>query len=90
MAKEKWASEEPQPGYRKRDWAAITARLRKKPGEWMLVEEQAQASIAGTIRLKKMTALRSDEWEYEVRARNTSPDNRRADIWMSAKRKDKA
>jgi hypothetical protein len=68
------------------DWPAITAKLRTKPGRWLLVREQGSRSIQSAIRRGRISHLRDDEkWEYIVRTRNTN--GTRADIWMSARRK---
>ncbi len=90
MPTETWRKEPPgqRPRWGQYDWEAITAKLRKKPGEWMLVDDQARLGLQSAITRKRMVALRSDEWDYLVSTSNTNMTDRTSELWMSAVRKD--
>lgn len=79
---EKWGAEAPQIT-RKYDWYGIAARLRRRPGQWLLVGEQYNRALAGAIRRGHMRAFNDPAWEYEVKTRNTKGNL--ADIWMTAR-----
>jgi len=56
----------------------------------MLVDREASINLAGAIKRQKMTALRSDDWEYLVRTLHNNTTTRTAEVWMSAARKNGA
>lgn len=73
----------PLPRY---DWFQIAEELRERPGEWRLIDAEASRSLAGAIIRKKMTALKSDEWDYKVTTRHNT--DKTAEVWMTAVRKE--
>lgn len=88
MPKDVWVADlpprRPRSDY---DWWAITAELRERPDEWKLINEAASISLPAAIKGKRMTALRSDEWEYLVRTFHNNHETRTCEMWMSAVRK---
>lgn len=80
MTTETWQDKPPRRG--SYDWGEITKRLRKRPGKWLLIREQAPRSLYGAVRRDRIAALRDPKWVYVVRTTNTNGE--RADIWMSA------
>jgi hypothetical protein len=82
--------DEPPPRRGRYNWEEITADLKRKPGKWALVNPDANPSTAGAIRLRKMTALQDDKWDFQVRVakvKDEDTDIVRHELWMSAKRK---
>lgn len=87
MADRTWRADPPARPKRY-DWDGITKELRRRPGKWMLIDSAASISLAGAITRQKMTALRSDTWDYAVRTLNNDHVKRTAEVWMSATRKE--
>jgi hypothetical protein len=85
-----WQSTPPAParsGRRgKYDWERITRDLKDRPGEWLLIDEEASRSLATAIRNRKMTALQDPDWVFKVRTTNNSIQTGTAQVWMSAER----
>jgi hypothetical protein len=82
-----WRDEPPARRVRKYDWPAIVAQLQTQPDKWALIDKDASPGLQAAIRRKRMTALRSDEWEYEV-STHTNSETGGIEVWMSAVRKD--
>jgi hypothetical protein len=87
MPKEVWRKEPPARP-RRYDWEGITAKLKKKPGQWYLIADDANMSLAGAIKRKKMVALREPGWTFSVRTLHNDLSTRTAEVWMSAERKE--
>jgi hypothetical protein len=92
MPKEVWRKEPPARP-RRYDWEGITAKLKKKPGQWYLITDehggtQSNMSLAGAIKRKKMVALREPGWTFSVRTLHNDLTTRTAEVWMSAERKE--
>lgn len=82
--------EAPPPRRGGRDWEGIAAKLRARPGKWLLVEKQAPRSLQEAVNRGRIAVLRNDaDWTYRCETRNTT-DRKIADIWMSAERKKEA
>lgn len=84
MAAKSWRAQPPERKSNARtDWKAIAAKLRRRPGEWVLVAEQIKRSTHGSITRGRIAVLRDPDWVYEASTRNTNGDL--ADLWMSAR-----
>lgn len=84
---ERWEDSPPprRGGY---DWPGIARKLQAKPGKWMLVAEGRARSVQEAINRGRIRVLRDDpRWTYRCETRNTTPDKKTADIWMTAERK---
>lgn len=80
--------EQPPPERGGYDWPAILRKLRRRPEKWLLVAEQAPRSIQSAVRRGHISMIRDDpNWDYDIRCRRTN--GQRADIWMSARRKER-
>lgn len=88
MSDREWRTSPPAQGRGRYDWHAITAELREHPGEWTLIDPEASRSMVGAVKSQRMTALRSDTWEYLAKSRNNT--QRTAELWMSAVRREQA
>jgi len=76
----------PPPERARYDWPAITAKLRRRPGKWLLIGEQIPRSVQSAVHRGHIAVLRDDpNWDYDIRCRRTNGS--RADIWMSATKK---
>lgn len=69
----------------KYDWAAITARLRRRPDTWIEVIQQGPRSLDTSVKRQRMLAVRDAKWDYTSCTRNTHGN--RADLWMMASKK---
>lgn len=82
-----WRAEPPSKrGY---DWATIVDQLTSRPGEWLLINEEATRSLAGAIKRRKMRAIKdawAAGWELKVTTRNNT--TKTAEVWMSAVRRE--
>jgi len=92
MADQVWASEPPPVTVARRgrfDWEQIASDLRSRPGEWLLIADDAGLGVYSAIKRDKMSDLRSDEWEYTAATRNNNRETGTCELWMSAvKRED--
>jgi hypothetical protein len=70
----------------KYDWADIVAKLTARPGEWLLIDEDASIGLQTAIRQRKMTALQDYEWDFKVSTRNNNRETGRCQVWMSAEK----
>jgi hypothetical protein len=85
---EVWRQDPPEadpPGRRgKYDWVSITAELKERPGEWRLVDDNANRGLATAIKRRKMTALQDPNWTFDVMTRKNDREAGTAEVWMSA------
>lgn len=86
---EVWSPEPPpiqprvgRPG--KYDWPRIVEELKARPGEWLLIDDEAARGLPSAITRRKMTALQDDEWDFQVTTRNNNRETGTAEVWMSA------
>lgn len=93
MKKPVW-SEQPPPIRRPRegspyDWPVIIAALKDRPGQWLLVDDNATPGAPQVVRERRATALRDDEWDFHVTTRGNDHTIRRSQMWVSATPKKK-
>lgn len=83
---ETWAERPPaRPrGTGKYDWVDIVDRLKSRPGEWLLVDDEATLSLQSAIRKRRMVALRDDAWDFKVSVRDTNKEAGTCSVWMCA------
>lgn len=67
--------EDPPPRPQRYDWDTISARLRRKPGQWYKVFERDRASLAVALRQGSIKAMRP-EGGYEFRTSNGTRDEK--------------
>jgi hypothetical protein len=91
MTQTKWVEGPPPRGLTgvrgKYDWDHIVKELQSRPGEWLLVDEEAAISLPTAIRNRKMRALKDPAWVYVVRTSNNDRVARTCAVFMSAERK---
>lgn len=68
----------------KYDWWDIVEKLKARPGEWLLIDEDASIGLQTAIRKEKMTALQDPEWDFKVATRDNNRETGRCKIWMRA------
>lgn len=87
---ETWAKAPPPPGKRgqqgKYEWERIVARLKERPGEWLMIDDEARKGTVTAIRRRRMTALQDKDWTFEAVERNTDRATGTCQIWMRAER----
>jgi hypothetical protein len=91
MADQVWADAPPHVSVARRgryDWAKITADLRERPGEWLLVSPVAGLGVYSAIKRDKMTDLRDEEWEYIPATRNNNRETGTCELWMTARKRE--
>ena len=93
MKKPLW-SEQPPPIRRPRegspyDWPVIIAALKDRPGQWLLVNEEARMSILQIIKRDSISWLRDDEWDFHAKTRNNNREVGSCELWMVAEKKPK-
>ena len=91
MADQVWANEPPPVTVARRgrfDWAQITADLRARPGEWLLIADDAGLGVYSAIKRDKMADLRDDEWEYIAATRNNNRETGTCELWMTAQKRE--
>ena len=91
MADQVWADEPPDITVVRRgkyDWSKIASDLRKRPDEWLLVDEHAGLGVYSAIKRDKMSDLRDPEWEYIPTTRNNDRDTGTCELWMSAHKRE--
>lgn len=85
---EVWQSDPPAPRRRGRqgkyDWDEIVSDLQSRPGEWLMVDDEAARGLPSAIKRKKMTALQDPEWTFHVTTRKNDREARTAEVWMMA------
>ena len=86
MPKREWSDEPPAPRRRRGqyDWFAITADLKKHPGQWTCIDKEARPWVADAVRLRKMTALQDPEWEWDVMTTKNDTKAKTCELHMSA------
>jgi hypothetical protein len=75
-------------GTGKYDWVEITERLKSKPGEWLLIDDNATLSLQSAIRKRRMVALRDDAWKFRVSVRETNQEKGTCSVWMCAEKRE--
>jgi hypothetical protein len=91
MAEQVWAKAPPPVSVVRKgryDWKRITADLRARPGEWLLVAADAGLGVYSAIKRDKMADLRSKEWEYTAATRNNNRETGTCELWMSANKRE--
>lgn len=85
-----WADRPParSRGTGKYDWEEIVGRLKSRPGEWLLIDEDATLSLQSAIRKRKMVALRDDDWDFKVSVRDTNKEAGTCSVWMCAQQRE--
>jgi hypothetical protein len=68
----------------KYDWTGIVEELKARPGEWLLIDDEAARGLPSAILRRKMTALQDPEWNFMVTTRNNNRETGTAEVWMSA------
>jgi hypothetical protein len=76
----KW--DDPPPTGPRYDWPAISRRLRRRPGEWLLVFEKDKTSITTAIRGGRIRSMHPSNG-IEVRTANNTRDYpRTCSLWL--------
>lgn len=68
----------------KYDWYEIAADLQNHPNLWTLIDAEASISLPGAVTRGRLRALRSDEWDYEVRTYNNNQETKTCEMHMRA------
>jgi len=81
--------EEPPPAPRRRAELVVTAQLlqelRSRPGEWALLANGDEVTVARkTKALRRNLARRDDAWQYEVRQRSERDRGQLYARWIPA------
>ena len=72
----------------KYDWPDIVKRLKRRPGKWTVVDEEAALGITSASRRQKMTALRDPEWTFEYATRDNDTITGKCTLWMRATKRE--
>ena len=71
----------------KYDWPEIVRKLKSRPGEWLLIDDEASRSLSSAIKARKMTALQDPDWTFDVQTRNNDREKNTAEVYMSARKR---
>lgn len=73
----------------KYNWPEIIKQLKDRPGQWLLVDDDATPGAPQVVRERRAVALRDDEWDFHVTTRGNDHTIRRSQMWVSATPKKK-
>lgn len=74
-------------GRSKYDWVAVAQEAQSRPGEWLMVDDEAGQYLLQRLRSDGIAGLRSDDWTYEGvtrQNRTTDEGTRICELWIRA------
>lgn len=87
---EVWSATPPEPaktGTRgKYDWESIVRKLKRRPGQWLLVDEAGSRGLKTAIDNRKMSALKDPAWKFRARTTDYNAETNTCKVWIQATR----
>lgn len=89
---EVWSAAPPEPartGTRGRyDWDAIVKKIKRRPGQWYLVDKAGSRGLKTAIDNRKMSALKDPKWDFRSRTTEYDAGTNTCKVWIQANKRE--